>query len=527
MEFRPGAAVQFILMTVPPCRHGEELASAAKLVKARNVKTTVYADPGERDAYRPLYEDGGLFRSVGETPAATATTANSGPVDAAVVAGDNAAVDVKSGELGGGMRLGGLYRSRVQHDEHSVALLGGSKDSETGVAAGLDWLARHQADDGHWGPDCLTSEPASKCEQEHPCDAPGMPFPIAQTGLAILAFQAGGHYYFNERKYSGHVKKGLDWLVKQQHTDGALMTDEAQSGAPFPGVGGALRIRTKSPRLPRAPVQFHRLRNFMYEHGIATFAIAEACAVARAEGKPPDPHYLVAAKKAEKFIELQQHNDGGWRYTTDKMEPSDTSVSGWQVRALKTAREAKFEVAPRTLAGAARFFEQLADPSTGRTRYQARRQFIGNPDAMTGVGMLVQEFLLKTPHSPLVHRAAEYLAGTAANNASSQNYYLLYNCTLAMFQAGGESWDRWNRIVRDAVLGFQIHAGCARGSWNPGSDMGAQGGRVCSTAWAVLTLEVYYRFAREDDALQKSTAPGAKADRPPQSDASADGKAKP
>ena len=39
-------------------------------------------------------------------------------------------------------------------------------------------------------------------------------------------------------------------------------------------------------------------------------------------------------------------------------------------------------------------------------------------------------------------------------------------------------------------------AGCARGSWPPTDQWGAHGGRIYSTALAVLTLEVYYRFAK-------------------------------
>ena len=71
-NFDPGAAVQFVLMTVPPARHTEELAATAMLLKQRNVKTTVYAAPNEQELYRPLYEQGGLFRAVGEASAPAA-----------------------------------------------------------------------------------------------------------------------------------------------------------------------------------------------------------------------------------------------------------------------------------------------------------------------------------------------------------------------------------------------------------------------------------------------------------------------
>ena len=77
------------------------------------------------------------------------------------------------------------------------------------------------------------------------------------------------------------------------------------------------------------------------------------------------------------------------------------------------------------------------------------------------------------------------------------NLYLWYNCTMAMFQVGGKPWERWNRAVRDRVIGLQVQGeGCDRGSWPPDDQYGTQGGRVYSTALAVLTLEVYYRFQR-------------------------------
>ena len=157
-----------------------------------------------------------------------------------------------------------LYQLRVKHDRQSVSLLGGSDNSEAAVASGLDWLARHQAVDGHWGPNCIGAEAGSTCEKDHPCDNAGQPFPVAQTGLAILAFQAGGHYYYNGRSYSNCVRKGLNWLVKNQNTDGALVT------SPFSNVG--LRAARGRPvRVPTClPTSYYG--SFMYEHGMAAFA---------------------------------------------------------------------------------------------------------------------------------------------------------------------------------------------------------------------------------------------------------------
>lgn len=376
----------------------------------------------------------------------------------------------------------GLYSERTRADRKEwIGGVGGTPQSELAVAAGLDWLARHQAEDGHWGPDCLGSGPASRCEQERPCDGPGQEFEAAHTGLAVLAFQAGGNYDFNQRPYSENVRRGLDWFVKGQGPNGELVGSRSQLG-----------------REPDDPAKYDQ--RYMYEHAIATFALAEACAVARAAQRHSDERYATAALKAVKFIESQQHHDGGWRYQPTKTDPSDCSVSGWAMLALKTAKEADLPVEPMVVSRMVAFFKSQADNLTGRTHYQSPSF---GTDALTGVGMMVDEFLRKEPHSELIQLAAPYLAEQAENGWGRQrngpsDFYLWYNCTLAMFQAGGETWQRWNAVVRDHIIQLQLHGSdCVRGSWDPTSKWGGYGGRIYTTALAVLTLEVYYRFARE------------------------------
>jgi len=374
----------------------------------------------------------------------------------------------------------GLYSERTRADrEDWIGEVGGTTESELGVADGLDWLARHQAEDGHWGPDCLGPD-GSRCETEHPCGGPGGKYEAALTGLAVLAFQAGGNYDFNDRKYTENVRRGLDWLVARQGVDGEIL--------------GSLN--------PQSAVQGARLfynDRYMYEHGIAAFALCEACALARAAERQADEKYLAAAIKAVSFIEAQQHDDGGWRYRPVKSDRSDTSVSGWAMLALKTAKEADLKVKPATISKMTAFFERMADLHTGRTRYLGRQHV---SDATTGVGMMVDEFIKHQTDSSLVHLAADYLASQAEScwggvQPGDPDFYLWYNCTLAMFLAGGDPWNRWNDVVRNHVLSLQIHdSGCARGSWEPDGQWGSEGGRVFSTALAVLTLEVYYRFAR-------------------------------
>jgi hypothetical protein len=442
----------------------------------------------------------------------------------------------------------GLYGARTKPKTPEwLALRGGTVESQKAVEDGLDWLARHQGKDGHWGADCLGTGLNSRCDRNGPCRVSGWAYDVAHTGLALLAFQAGGHYSFNGQKYSAQVAKGLDCLVQGQSLDGSFVDPQIPN-------------REEMAALAR----WHA--GFMYEHAIATFALCEGCAVALAEGKTPNPRYRNAAQRALSFIENVQHDDGGWRYRVDRNELSDTSVTGWVMLALKTAREARLNVSPQTISRMMEFF--AAHYENGRTEYYALDDTVIAPgaiversiddrpstDAMMAVGMLAVEFFEHKLDSPIVQAGAAYLADQAGAVVASgpvprgaigirppkvntdidimkkvaqrrlcikgNGYYDWYHCTMAMFQVGGKPWKHWNDAVRDYVIRLQVgdvtkleekgerlismttrgveyERSCERGSWSPDGDpFGNWGGRIYTTALAVLTLEVYYRFER-------------------------------
>src|SRR5690606_17005073 len=77
---------------------------------------------------------------------------------------------------------------------------------------------------------------------------------------------------------------------------------------------------------------------------------------------------------------------------------------------------------------------------------------------------------------------------------SELNLYYWYYGTLAMYQYGGEGWNRWNGSLRDTLIAEQVTRGANAGSWEPRDPWGQYGGRIYSTALSTLCLEVYYRF---------------------------------
>ncbi len=59
-------------------------------------------------------------------------------------------------------------------------------------------------------------------------------------------------------------------------------------------------------------------------------------------------------------------------------------------------------------------------------------------------------------------------------------------------------WDAWNRVMRRVLIKSQEKEGCAAGSWDPNrptaDNWGEKGGRLMTTSFNALTLEVYYRY---------------------------------
>lgn len=370
-------------------------------------------------------------------------------------------------DLGASIYVGRTKANRVEEAKK----VGGTVLSEAGVKNGLAWLARHQAESGAWLPENLGTGPRTCCNLSPHCTQAGQNYGVADTGVALLAFQGAGHFAFNEAEHSDRVRRGLEWLVKQQHEDGKL----------------AMRGNS---------------HYFMYEHGIATFALAESMAVAVNAGVEVEPKIRQATNRAVRFILEYQHNDGGWRYTGNKDSRSDTSVSGWQVLALKAAKEAGIEFDPGVIDEAGKFFESCRK-SDGQTGYQAGGGLISQ--ATTGVGLLFEMFMRPEPDREFVEKAAGFLADYAEKewpegrqvNRNDRDFYLWYNCTLGMFQAGDPYWSRWNEIVRERILALQESStGCMQGSWTPTASRDKTGGRIYTTSLAVLTLEVYYRYAR-------------------------------
>jgi hypothetical protein len=184
-----------------------------------------------------------------------------------------------------------------------------------------------------------------------------------------------------------------------------------------------------------------------------------------------------------------------WRYRPGEIS-GDTSILGWVVMGLKSARESGLPIPEEDSVrrGVLAWLDRVSSGDAGGLAcYQPAEPVT---PTMTAEAWVCRQFLGVGGPGPASGEAAEFLLRNPSDRGQT-NFYYWYYATLALFQHGGDPWTRWNAAIRDRIVRLQHASGHRSGSWDPDESLyGAKGGRIYSTALAALTLEVYYRYLR-------------------------------
>jgi hypothetical protein len=318
---------------------------------------------------------------------------------------------------------------------------GPSRESEEAVERGLGWLAAHQRRDGSWH----FNHHKSLCNGM--CRDPGtVGTTTGATAMALLAFLGAG-YTQQGGQYSDVVRRGLYYLQSR-----AVVTEN----------GIDLQEGT------------------MYAQGLAAIALSEAYAMTG------DPWLReLASGAADWIVYAQDRQGGGWRYSPH--EAGDTTVTGWQIMALKSSDMAGLPIPSPAWLLAQRFLDSVQSEEGARYGYMST-----DPRRLTtAVGLLCRMYGgWGHNHDPLQRGVAYLCDWGPAENDIYYNYY----ATQVLFHWQGSDWKRWDRDMRDHLVATQATAGHESGSWYFPEKSTAPGGRLCSTTLAIMTLEVYYRY---------------------------------
>ena len=339
-----------------------------------------------------------------------------------------------------------IYKMRKPEKRRQfIKELGGTPETEEAAEQALAWLSRAQSDDGRWDVDGF------KTLKE--CGGAGdlVNEDVGVTGLVLLAYLGAGYTHL-DGAYQETVRKGLDWLLSCEKGSGD-----------FRGAGQ------------------------MYGQAMATTALCESYALTG------DERLLEPTRRAVRFILDSQTPESGWRYASQN--ESDTSVTGWQILALKSAQIAGFDVPEQTFKWMNLWLDKVRQGDSGGL-YSYKPGHVVTP-VMTAEGAFCQLFM----GGEAGDRAqAESVAFIMQNlpvwdpeNRSVHIYYWYY-ATLTMYLSGASEFEAWNSALTKALLQGRNTSGPAKGSWDPVCLLGVRGGRIYTTAVGALCLEVYYRF---------------------------------
>ncbi|MEK0450886.1 MAG: hypothetical protein RL088_3154 [Verrucomicrobiota bacterium] len=407
------------------------------------VKTAAVAVPELKSAKVPDV----IKSSRGESHALPGLRMNLTNLDIAKV---DTFVSVSSPKIGGEMGL------RFMRDGSGHIMMGGARGSgptptkatEEAVMRGLAWLQKVQNADGSWG------------ERNRG----------AMTGLALLCFLGHGEYG-QSPQFGFTVNHALEWIV----ANGTASQSRLSMSRDGWGSGNA----------------------GVYEHGIATYALGEYYTMTMLAGSP-DERVVELFRGAVRHIIDGQGPDGGWMYDFNKTQ-SDTSVSGWQVQALKTAHLSGLKI-PGVDTALDRAMLNFQRVQTERGGYGYRKA--EDRWSLTGVGVLCELFW-RSSRDAGSRRSVEFImAGLDANplryDHERADLYAWYYHTQALLMFGNQAWKKWEALMSRELVKSQA----PDGSWpvmaNPAhgglQKESSTTGAVYRTALSVLMLESYYRY---------------------------------
>jgi hypothetical protein len=321
---------------------------------------------------------------------------------------------------------------------------GGTRGTEGAVGLGLRWLATQQRRNGTWSLKGPYSDGGNSENVE------------AATAMALLAFQGAGFTPAGNptHPFTRVVRRGSKVLLQRMKNDGRFYDDVAET-------------------------------HTMYTQAQCTIALCELYAMTG------DARYHDASQKAVDYCVRVQSPQGGWRYLPDPAKgESDTSVTGWMVAALETARMAGIEVPSPVFERIEQFFDSVARDGGSRYAYQSQA---GATLTLTAEGLLCRQYLGWSRDDPRLNAGAEYLLNNLPN-WNKRNVYYWYHATQFLHHMEGDAWRKWNLVMRKTLPDHQVTRGRERGSWDPTGDRWrGEGGRLYTTCLSLYILEVYYR----------------------------------
>ena len=288
-------------------------------------------------------------------------------------------------------------------------------------------------------------------KQQRPDGSTGERYPTALTAMSLMAHFAAGHSPA-DKEHGLWLRKGLSYVASKQNADGYFGESDGSR---------------------------------MYGHGIVTLMLAEAL------GMPRDDEMDEVIRKALKravqvtvnaaLVKKDAQQAGGWRYTPDAAE-SDLSLSGWQLMGLHATQQVGITVPESVITGAVDYTRRMVS-AEGKVGYQNPNE---DHPALRGLALLA--FVIgHQEKNPIVKKIADRIWADPLAWKGEHFYYRAYYDAVGISRALPDEWERYLPKYEAVLLPHQKDDG----SFDTAVDGEAQGGGpVYATSMAVMALAV-------------------------------------
>ena len=265
-------------------------------------------------------------------------------------------------------------------------------DTEKLIKGALKYLASQQSPNGSWS-------------------VKGGEHPVAMTAYTLMAYLASGHLP-GEGEYGKNVTNGANFLLSCVRDDGYITSEGVKSG---------------------------RKSSNMYDHGVATIALAEVY------GQTQDPKLKEKLEQSVKLIVSAQNRDGGWRYAPSPSD-ADISVTVLQVVSLRAAKNAGLDVPQKTIDSAVAYVKTCYDEKSGGFTYQPRN---GVPGFARTAAATYSLQVCGLYDDDKVKTGSRYLF--KEKNKEWYTYGMFYAAP-AQYMVGGKSWKDWYERIKGELV---------------------------------------------------------------------------
>ena len=303
----------------------------------------------------------------------------------------------------------------------------------------------------------------------------------AVTSLCVMGFLANG-YLPGEGKYGDELSKAVEFIISNQTQSGVIAS-----------------AHPAGPKISRVFKNYHVGKTITYNHAISSLLLSEIYGMTGGLNGQIDESViqrcLDVSLKMQRWPKPKKTGLGGWRYVHKLPVESDLSLTGWQLMFLRSAKNAGFDVPPEPIEAATNYVLRCFRPDYGTFNYVINGKMDRRSRGMAGAGILA------LAHAGLHHREEAITAGDWILKNGFEEYnnirkftmtdwypdcyhYGVFYCSQGMYQLGGKHWELFFPKTSDVLIENQG----GDGAWAACNGDANRYGKTYSSALSILAL---------------------------------------